>query len=421
MKARHLLLALAAGAMSIGLAAQDGDRVPHPVPPPPIMIAPPPAPIRTDPELWEYRQSCGDNQASIPFGGPSGRAVFITDSEGPARLVLCNDLASTGVPTDINSLDLALAFMAYKPFKPFWKAAEERWGNDLGKLRDELHDAALAMTAEGNTYQGMIAGSTARAINKAHTLAALGYYAEAQQQLDRALERLGPRSQDTDKYDFDLSLLAITAAGIQTKNIGPEAASTLLEKFSRTGGAGEDTINLDINRAAYLAESGRFQEALDLLLPAYDSFRQGEVQDGTYRISGSDREFSWILACAYGGLGDVRRSSEYRAIVETADESPADPYLKNTKRSTDIRFRMTLCMNDQTGYFGVWRSITEPFLSYNWLAFQKAGGMIWVGGIRRDWVPGHRDARRIARDYRQLPARYTPALHRWQDAPKSGN
>src|SRR5262249_32173503 len=150
----------------------------------------------------------------------------------------------------------ALAFMAYEPFKPFWKAAEARWGDDLGKLRVELRDAAFAMTSEGNTYQGMITSDTARAINKAHELAPLGCYAGAQEQVDKALARLAPKAEDSEKYNFDLTLIAITAAGIQTKKAGPQAASTLLEKFSRTGVAGEDTINLDINRAAYLAESG---------------------------------------------------------------------------------------------------------------------------------------------------------------------
>jgi tetratricopeptide (TPR) repeat protein len=418
----RLFLCLAAGANPAGLSAQEGDTRPPPVPS--VMIAPP-VPIAPplvdpdDPAVIEYRQSCGRDNASVRLGFE--RAAFIPGDGVPARLVMCNDRFSMGAATELNSIELALAFMAYEPFEPFWDAAEERWGKDLGKLRAELKDAAYALTSEGYAFR-TVDDEAAQAMTQARALSALGYYTEAQQLLEEALDTFQRRAAGSSDYDFDLTLIAITAAGIQSNKTGPVAASNLLEAFARRRRSGADfEVNLDINRAAYLAESGRYREALDLLIPAYRIFRDGEIDSGNYRISGSNREFSWILACAYRGLGDDRLAQPFIDVVYAADEIPTDRYLDVTKRSTDIRLRMTLCMDDSEAYYAVWREIREPFLSRNWLAFQRGGAGPWIGGIRRDWVGKRGEARSISRSYRQLPARYTPALNRWQDPPKSGN
>lgn len=412
-------LALASLALGSAAAAQAPATVADPAPPA-VMIVPSPPPIRVVPPTpsWAftlYSSECGPGALSAAIDTPDAkRAVLPRNQDGPLLLIACDDTAHTAKPVIVDTLDSALVFLAYKPFEPFWPQAEELWGDDLGKLRAELHDRALSLRSSQSSYA--VGAETAVAINKGHALVALGYFDEARAIMAaRMSELLEMRERGELEDDFDLVLLAIAQAAGERAQHGYAAAADFLAGFMRTVDVDEDyAINLTVNRAAYLAEAGRYNESLALLKPAQLAFEQQMINDENYHIGGSEREFSWILACAYSQKGDAREAAQFAEVVNSAEESPMDEYMQATKPSTLIRLRMTRCSNDPQGYFAAWRKSSQPILSPAWLEFQKEGATRL--GVPRKWVSTRPEARDIAALYRQLPPRYEPALRRWRPA-----
>ncbi|MBD3730102.1 MAG: hypothetical protein IE933_10390 [Sphingomonadales bacterium] len=376
------------------------------------VAAPPAQPI--DPHYTAY---CAKDRLSVPYdGGPVNRLTFFSDEGKPALIALCSDRYRSAAILQVEDLRSALAFMAYKPFAPFWPAAEQRWGADLGKLRADVK--ADAEETDGSTYSygHMVTSKTARIIDQAHRLTDIGYFGEALALLDTREADLIRKAGDEPHYGdygFDLAMLAITHASTLTAQHGPGAAADYLASFSETHDVGPDyAINLAINRAAYLAEAERADEALAVLLPAWQLFRGDTTAPENYQISGSDREFSWILGCAYWQQGKRDKAERYIASVDSAVEQPADPFLAKTKRSTLIRLRMHACMDDADGYFASWDQAQEPILSAAWIEFQR-GATTGVVSNRKPWIENDPRAAKIGAKYRQLPESYQPALHRW--------
>ena len=118
--------------------------------------------------------------------------------------------------------------------------------------------------------------------------------------------------------------------------------------------------------------------------------------------------------------GDKERAGEYAAIVNSAVETPRDPYLQTTKPSTYIKLRMSRCMDDPDGYFATWRKADVAPLSSLWVELQR-GGERASGGVRRDWAWTRPERAELGSDYRQLPERYLPALTGWQTPAAAGS
>ena len=361
-----------------------------------------------------YARYCEAGYPSVSFDKPPiDRVVLLPDDGGLLTVAACLDSQKIGAPFAVDSIATALTFLAYEPFAPFWPEAEARWGADLSLLRQDLRERARRATASGRTSGLVMRDATATARLRSAMLAQLGYFDEARAIYAAHLEELVEDRADGDRVDFDLVMLALVQAANARLESGPEAGADFLADFASAVPIGpSDTINLTINRAAYLAEAGRHGEALALLTPAYEAFRE-DAPGGNYNISGSDREFAWIFACIHWHLAENRASRRYEAIVTSAEERPRDQYLRMTKGTTDIKQRMYRCMNNPVGYLATWRRAEEPILSSAWLELQRRGERP-QSGVARGWgtLP---EAEALSSDYRQLPDRYLPALTVWRD------
>jgi hypothetical protein len=341
------------------------------------------------------------------------RVVVLPDDGGPLVSVACVDSRKLGVALAVDSIGVALTFLAYKPFAPFWPEAEARWGADLSVLRQDLRERALQAVDYGLTPGLSVREETATARARASGLAQLGYFDESRAIYSARLAELLAAKAAGEQVDFDLVSMAITQAASIRYDAGPDASADFLADFAAAVPVGPGhAINLAINRAAYLAEADRHAEALALLTPTYMAYKEG-VSDGGFKISGSDREFAWIFACSYSHMGENRALRRYEAIVTEANERPRDQYLLMTKATTDIKQRMYRCMNNPAGYFATWRQGDEPILSSDWLEFQQRGERPQTG-VPRGWG-ALAEAQMFAKDYRQLPDGYLPALRLWRD------
>ena len=395
-------LACAAIALSTAASAQDSE-------PPPTQYV-----RAVDAIEQAYIEKCGPDAETIEVDDGEVRHVaLIRNQSGPVVIAACLEKSRVVYPLEVDTLSSALVFMAYKPFAPFWPYAEARWGDDLGKLRQRLAERARTASPAYSSYA--VRPATAEAINRARRLLAIGYFDEAKAGLSaRSGEILaGRKRKDRDK--FDLVMLALTRASVERFQNGYGAAADYLAEFARTVEVGSDyATNLTINRAAYLAEGGRTAQALELLKPTYDLYETGVSNNKkAYQFGGSEREFSWILACSYAREGQAALAARYAAIVNSAEERPRDEYLVTTKPSSAIRMRMTRCMDDPEGYFAVWHDSRPAVLSYAWLDFQNGARVI--NGVARPWA-ARPEAAELGSKYRQLPERYGPALNMWQAA-----
>jgi hypothetical protein len=391
---------------------------------PPISVEPPPIMIVEQPvetmEQQFYEIECTARRPMVVVDEARAVRAFVVEGVEPLTLIVCSHWDRTGYAVRIDTLATALVFMAYKPFEPFWPEAEARWGADLAKLRQDLREAATVQIEDRYPYA--VRARTVAAISAAQTLASIGYFDEARARLtgqtNALIER---RARGTRDLDFDLVMLALNQAAIEMQASNHAAGANFLATFAEAVPVEPVyRVNLSINRAAYLVESGHPKEALELLLPEYESFRAGKGEDReTYQVGGSDREFAWILSCAYANTDQPEKARLFAAIVTSAEETPRDQYMRVTKPSTAIKRRLYRCMDSPIRYFAAWREANEYVLSPAWLEFQHSGEMI-MSGVPRPWVATRPEAAELSADYRQLPERYLPALRRWQAAPPAG-
>jgi hypothetical protein len=331
-----------------------------------------------------------------------------------AVLAFCHKKAAVASILRIRNVDSALMFLAYRPFEPLWSAAERKWGSGLEILRDRLRKDARR-NAE-TIYKVFDRSRTDRARGHAFALLGVGDDERALEVINEELSRLTTEKQlRRSSRGFSRGMAAIGRAAIIDIVDGPEAAARSLGEYLAISPPNDKqyVVNPIINRAAYLAESGQYQAALDLLHPAFDAYTGGRFGTAGYNIRGSDREFAWILACAYTGLGDEKSARPYFDVLDSAKEAPRDIYLLgNTKRSSTIKQRYAACVNDPRYFYEIAFSGVIPALEPSWLDFQPGRKGNYLQ-LRDDWSVPAEQIERYQEHYRMLPQRFTPALSRW--------
>ena len=376
--------------------------------------------------LQTYADFCGEGMLSaVISGGQVERVTFSTESGRYAQLTVCDDKHEIALGTPIEFIDTALVFMAFRPFEKFWPAAEAKWGADLSLLRQDIR-AEVFSKSLSTRYGKMMNRRVDRARARAATLDGIGYHEEGLELLGVERDRLlSERSLKRTSLSFERVMTASGTANILANWKGQKSAAESLAAFKRL--LPDDhghMINLEINRAAYLAEAGEFQAALDLILPTYEEFKVFQRNSITYRIGGSDREFAWIIACAYSRLGQAEKAEPYLEIIDTAKEKPADQYLSETKRSSSIKLRLAGCMDDPQRYFATMFSGEVPPLSSAWVEMQfghHSNSYYFQSG----WTMPDDVQQKYSAKYRKLPIALRAASYRWTlddvDPPVSGS
>lgn len=299
-----------------------------------------------------------------------------------------------------------------------WPAILAWGGTDLVSLRDRnLRDAELAWR-KGQAKRNITAATEAVSANGdraflqyVHLLAKSGRVDDA-----RTLIRT--------KFEADLKhrngqssavVHAVAAAGIEAHVSNFDAALSLLSEADRRVSApAADRVNIDINRAAYLAELGRYQEALDAIDKAQVEFG-APMQARQTQINGSGREFAWIRACAFHGLGREAESKALLGAIEAVPNELQDPFFA-IKTTDAILQRAYLCVGDTDAILTHFlhdlddRPFAEAFALFPERRLESANAAAVAARVRAD--PRFRKA--YAARYRDLPAVLLAAAHQWR-------
>lgn len=354
---------------------------------------------------------------------PGLRIGFATNPGQPARIILCADQGAWANAVTIDSVDTALVFMAYRPFAPFWPAAEARWGTDLSLLRDDIRAVPIEQSIANYPYASLMVPRYARAMAASRNAANAGDHAEASVLVEREIAHIAmleEKRPGKNNLGFELSLLIGRLANLHAREQGPSAGADLMrDLLARHRLTDEYRTNTDINHAALLAEAGRADEAFAIIAPLMADFQMRPEDAERYQIPGSVREFSWIMACTLHLKGDTAGAVPYAAVVNAYDQQPIDPYVTWTKSSLSIQLRMNKCMADKDGYLAAITRSSPSILSTLWIELQDNGRSI-VGHHRFDGLAGSDEARALSADYRQLPESYWPALKAWTPARDGG-
>ncbi|QDH34867.1 hypothetical protein [Porphyrobacter sp. YT40] len=399
-----LAIALAAVLAPASLVAQQAS------PPPPIYRPPPVA-------LALHKAHCGPEAIALPDRGIGiDRVAFTAEAGQPVRLILCLDDPAIAEAIPVNTVERALAFLAYRPFAPFWPAAEARWGDDLSILRDEVRRTPLSQALADYTYAPQMSSRAARAMATSRTAANAGDYQYARDVILADLARLdAARRKAPDRFDgdFEMSLMLSRVAFLDALRDGPSAgADSLRDLIARYPIAEEYLPNSLTNHAAFLAEAGRGEEALEVLTPLLKEWQRGDTDADFYQIPGSIREFSWIMACALHHTASPEAAAPFVRLVHSRRRQPVDPYVVWTRSNGEIRLRMTKCMGDEAGFAEAVRQDPPGILSSAWLELQDdSRAMVGTGVF--DLETRRRLAAEVGGDYRPLPERYRPALRGW--------
>jgi len=416
--ARILAAALAAIIASAPLGAQK--RNGPPVPPKPLPID---ARLINPATQGLYAESCGETAIKPDLKGfpAEARLGFSTRPGEPAALIMCVDEVDVALPLTINTIDAALVFMSFKPFAPFWPAAEARWGNDMSLLREELRNVPDEVLLAGYPYRDMMLERSALVLARSSRARAVGDYdrglAMVQGELDRiAAENAARKAKGKKEADtgFETALLIIRLATITADRAGPGAGADLIADLTkRYPVPAEYSANTAMNRAAMLAEAGRTREALEVVKPMAAGFGIDPRDRDRYVIAGSMREVGWIMACALTREEGAEAAAPYAAMVKAFGDQPVDEYLNWTKNTVSIELRMYKCLDDTQGAVGALTRKKPYALSPMWLELQEHGGRALVGHKQVAGLAAAAEAAQLLTDYRQLPESYWPALKGW--------
>ena len=402
----RVAVALAAALAPASLAAQQAS------PPPPIYRPPPMA-------LALHKVHCGPQAIALADKRIGiDRVAFTADPGQPARMILCLDDPAIAEAIPVDTVERALAFLAYRPFAPFWPAAEARWGDDLSILRDEVRRTPLSQALADYTYAPQMSSRAARAMVTSRIAANAGDYPQARAVILADLARLdAERRKAPERFDgdFDMSLMLSRVAYIDALVDGPSAgADSLRDLIARYPIAEEYLPNSLTNQAAFLAEAGRGEEALAVLTPLLEGWQRSDTDADFYQIPGSMREFSWIMACALHHTASPEAAAPFVRLVNSRRRQPVDPYVIWTRSNGEIRLRMAKCMSDEAGFAEAVRQDPPGILSSAWLELQDESRAM-VGTRVFGLETRRRLAAEVGGDYRALPERYLPALKGWMD------
>lgn len=367
--------------------------------------------------------------ASAPLNDGTGRVIELYITGDRATLFVKGTLQQQAV----SDPQLALMLLADKRMQPLWQPLLDWAGPGLERMRDRRLAAVRALAAQGGTtFATTTAASSVRPKMRAtlllvDELAAAGLIDEAIATV-KAARGAKPGGGDWGKAEWMAASVRLHT--LTRKAVGIPAAIAVLDQSEALLGSKHPySINFQINRAADLAESARYAEALTVLDAAEMRFAdpQGTRGSGGERVPGSDRQFAWIRICALNGLG---RGAENASLVQTlypaadpttagAVAGPGEFYIPGT---SSIRYRLFRCMNNVTGLADELAADAERNLigGTAFLQLQPAfSDPEKPPSFYRQLAAQPRMATAIAGRFRVLPASLTPALNRWRGAPST--
>jgi len=427
----HKLIAAALAGLTAPATAQTTAPLPMVPPPPPLPRVPPPMlqanPVSPIPDSRDVPNLRGRQEVQVKgftvwielvaFGAsdPGAEEWYIQ-----ARLPNGRPLMSTGIERP----GTLILLLADPRMSDLWTPLLQWAGPDLGIFKQQYLERARKAMEGAYAYEARNAAESATG----PVVRGVLQYAQALDDVGRKEEaiallraRLGPEPRGKTLDDADLTMLW-SRLGKLISDIDPAAGVLEYAKGEASLAGTEYAVNFTINRAATLAESGRYAEALKAIDQARAEFDalQEVGPDGGEKLQGAYREFDWIRACALKGLGRTAESAKLFRSVRAAPEPPRDQLMPPT--NLQVGFRAALCMRDR-------ESLVEQFVDgLNTRPFVSTWGDILQPHIwKRDAATtafirdAARDPRVVAAakgKVRALPDTLTAALNRWN--PQAG-
>ena len=317
-------------------------------------------------------------------------------------------------------VEKALLILADKRFERLWQPLLDKAGADLSILRDQLVARAKAQWLAANP--GASRSQSMRLMSKqagatyryAGALAQAGQIDAALQLLDEAVAARAV-SRDRDAL-LETSLLAVNAAS--TAGLGGRPAISIARlEAARPLLLGSPTyaINLEVNRAALLAESGRYADALaavETTLAAYYATPGSSV-----RVDDGNDHFTTIRVCALYGLGRFDESQAIWSQLRTGSYAVENRNIVLDAPTAKL-WRAGVCMRNVNVIAGLLKDIHASRGALLTLPLVLQPGMrdANVGTFLAELRADPEVVTLFAERYRVLPAALTPALNGWRDA-----
>lgn len=317
----------------------------------------------------------------------------------------------------LSSPNDVLRFLADRRMSVFWQPLKSWAGPSLEVMRERItsqrraaFERHRAEFATASTGQSTVGEPVKALLQLADFLIETGRAEEAEQLLRQQLAKMPFNLKGTQR-GIEWQSVASEIGRARKARMDLDGAIAQFDYVERVMAGSPYALNVAVNRAAFLAEAGRYQQALPVIEQAWSDFDKTRDDDD---VTGSDRQFAWVKACALHGLGRKVEAAALMATIEP-DQSLSDPDFM-IEPNNSIRFRAAMCMKD------------VPAIKAMLLANFNSGAvapslLIWMqpgrtGGRNQeiaDAIRADPELQAVARDRMEiLPPELTPALNGWR-------
>jgi tetratricopeptide (TPR) repeat protein len=245
-------------------------------------------------------------------------------------------------PTDVVTL------LADKKMQFLWEPLLDWAGGTIEFMRDRTLAKLRVAAAAGNaaqpsstTSESAVGPKVRSTIQLAQFLIAIGRISEADQMLAGALAH-------TKRSSIEWFSLAAWIASARWSAGDDEGAIRQYEFIESTMGNSPYTANAKISRASLLAQSGRYNDALQLIDSTWAAWTRDNREQ---KISGSYRQFAWIRACALEGLGrHAEARTAFQPVLQSRDTR--DPHFV-VESDDELTMNGFKCMKDSRAVIGL--------------------------------------------------------------------
>lgn len=295
-------------------------------------------------------------QAADPVAPYVKASSWVPTGKGPVFVELVLDQTNAGLRTrtvndqapEIRMFDSTsdvLKLLADRRMKFLWQPLTEWAGPTLEKMREvrlkRLRAAAAAGDADlppSTTSESTVRPKTRALIQLAKFLIDVGQESEAERLLQSQLETIKVRTNGS-WNTFEWFSIGAWVASARVARGDLDGGISQYALIERTLGSSPFAPNATINRAALLAQSGRYADALAAIDPLWVRWSR---ENQEYKIRGSDRQFAWIRACALEGLGRHDEAEAAFQPVAQANDT-RDPHYAIDSDSA-LTLRGLVCM-----------------------------------------------------------------------------
>ncbi len=366
-----------------------------------------------------------DARASVSWSGSEWRYCLHRNTEKRLHIALISD-QNFILRSDPVNIDMALSLLVSSSAKPLHQALLNAAGPDLEILRleqlKELQNSNYASGFNENSLISLNPGGLGKLIDKATILARLGFVDQAlnayQKPLlafEKSAEKLNGKPLPDEKQWQWLSLRMAHNTQLIYAGREVEGFAGYKKIIGDNRLSASNRINAKVNLAAFLAEYGQFSEALKWINEASREF-DGQINTvDRYKLSGSNRHFAWIKACALNGLGKSEEAKAYIAVVTQAVERPIDPHA-SVYSTSRIENRLFACIGDADAMANeLINRNAHPLLEPSGALFAQPGKKTHNERYNkfREKLLKHPIIQQIAKKSVALPPSALPALNQW--------